>query len=156
MCYCNWSPFLSHTCMNAEMQLVPQLDKKCVHRSVRSDSLWPCGLQLTRLLCPRDSPGNNTGVGCHIILSTELKLSCLLCNHQKKIKKIMFYMIKTKEYRLKRRHLSFPPPWESQTPISALRAPDPFLLIGTPDFYLPTYLGIDSLTRNDNKSDICW
>ena len=35
--------------------------------SVVSDSLWPCGLQTTRLLCPWDSPGKNTGVGCHFL-----------------------------------------------------------------------------------------
>ena len=28
-------------------------------------SLWPHELQPTRLLCPWDSPGRNTGVGCH-------------------------------------------------------------------------------------------
>ena len=33
-------------------------------RSVLSDSLRPPGLQPTRLLCPWDSPGKNTGVGC--------------------------------------------------------------------------------------------
>ena len=33
-----------------------------------SDSLWPHGLQPTRLLCPWDSPGKNTGVGCHAFL----------------------------------------------------------------------------------------
>ena len=33
-----------------------------------SDSLQPCGLQPTRLLCPWDSPGKNTGVGCHAFL----------------------------------------------------------------------------------------
>ena len=27
--------------------------------------LWSCGPWLARLLCPRDSPGQNTGVGCH-------------------------------------------------------------------------------------------
>ena len=32
-----------------------------------SDSLWPHGLQPTRLLCPWDSPGKNTGVGCHAL-----------------------------------------------------------------------------------------
>ena len=36
--------------------------------SVVSNSLWPHGLQPTRLLCPRDSPGKNTGVGCHALL----------------------------------------------------------------------------------------
>ena len=30
--------------------------------------LWSCGLQPVRLLCPRDSPGKNTGVGCHSLL----------------------------------------------------------------------------------------
>ena len=33
-----------------------------------SNSVWPHGLQPTRLLCPRDSPGKNTGVGCHFLL----------------------------------------------------------------------------------------
>ena len=31
-------------------------------------SLWPHELQPTRLLCPWDSPGKNTGVGCHFLL----------------------------------------------------------------------------------------
>ena len=33
-----------------------------------SDSFPPHGLQPTRLLCPWDSPGKNTGVGCHFLL----------------------------------------------------------------------------------------
>ena len=33
-----------------------------------SDSVRPHGLQPTRLLCPWDSPGKNTGVGCHFLL----------------------------------------------------------------------------------------
>ena len=37
-------------------------------RSVVSDSLRPHRLQPTRLLCPWDSPGRNTGVGCHFLL----------------------------------------------------------------------------------------
>ena len=32
------------------------------------DSLQPFGLQPTRLLSPWDSPGQNTGVGCHTLL----------------------------------------------------------------------------------------
>ena len=36
--------------------------------SVASDSLWPCGPQPTRLLCPWDIPGKNAGVGCHFLL----------------------------------------------------------------------------------------
>ena len=33
-----------------------------------SDCLQPLGLSPTRLLCPRDFPGKNTGVGCHFLL----------------------------------------------------------------------------------------
>ena len=33
-----------------------------------SDSVQPYGLQPARLLCPWDSPGKNTGVGCHFLL----------------------------------------------------------------------------------------
>ena len=33
-----------------------------------SDSLRPHGLQPTRLLCPWNNPGQNTGVGCHSLL----------------------------------------------------------------------------------------
>ena len=35
---------------------------------VVSDSLQPYGLQPTRLLCPQDSAGKITGVGCHALL----------------------------------------------------------------------------------------
>ena len=31
-------------------------------------TLWPHGLRPTRLLCPWDSPGKKTGVGCHFLL----------------------------------------------------------------------------------------
>ena len=31
-------------------------------------TLWPHELYPTRLLCPRDFPGKNTGVGCHFLL----------------------------------------------------------------------------------------
>ena len=40
----------------------------CYIASVVSDSLGPCGLQPTRLLCPWGSPGKNTGMGCHALL----------------------------------------------------------------------------------------
>ena len=39
-----------------------------VGHSVMSDSLQHYGLQSARLLCPWDSPGKNTGVGCHAVL----------------------------------------------------------------------------------------
>ena len=53
--------------------------------SVMSNSLWPHRLQPTRLLCPWDFPGKNTGVGCHFLLrgtfptqGPNLRLLCLL------------------------------------------------------------------------------
>ena len=45
--------------------------KNCVEtfsHSVMSNSLWPHGLQPARLLCPRNFPGKNMGVGCHSLL----------------------------------------------------------------------------------------
>ena len=39
-----------------------------VTRSVVSNSFRLHGLQLTRLLCPQNSPGKNTGVGSHSLL----------------------------------------------------------------------------------------
>ena len=40
----------------------------CYVASVVSDSVRPHGQQPTKLLCPRDSPGKITGVGCHFLL----------------------------------------------------------------------------------------
>ena len=52
--------------------------------SVVSDSVGPHKRQPTRLLHPRDSPGKNTGVGCHFLLQCmkvkserEIAQSCL-------------------------------------------------------------------------------
>ena len=52
---------------------------------VMSDSSRHYGLEPTRLLCPWDSPGKNTGVGFHFLLQgifptngSNLYLSCLL------------------------------------------------------------------------------
>ena len=49
-----------------------------------SHSVQPHGLQPTRLLRPWDSPGKNTGVGCHFLLQcmkmeseSEVTQSCL-------------------------------------------------------------------------------
>ena len=39
----------------------------CCVASVVSDSVRPHGRQPTRLPRPRDSPGKNTGVGCHFL-----------------------------------------------------------------------------------------
>ena len=53
--------------------------------SVVSHSVCPPGLSPTRLLCPWDSPGRNTGVGCHALppgifltQGSNLHLLCLL------------------------------------------------------------------------------
>ena len=46
--------------------------------SVMSKSLRPHGLWPTRLLCPWDFPGKNTGVGCHFLyLNPEMELALL-------------------------------------------------------------------------------
>ena len=47
-------------------QLV-ESESKSVSHSVLSDSWRSHGLQPARLLCPRDSPGKNPGVGCHFL-----------------------------------------------------------------------------------------
>ena len=56
----------------------------CQVASVVSNSVQPHGLQPTRLPCPWDSPGKNTGVGCHFLLQcmkveseSEVTQSCL-------------------------------------------------------------------------------
>ena len=56
----------------------------CQVASIVSDSVQPHGLQPTRLLRPWDSPGKNTGVGCHFFLQcmkveseSEVTQSCL-------------------------------------------------------------------------------
>ena len=53
-----------------------------------SDSVWPHRQQPTRLPRPWDSPGKNTGVGCHFLLQcrkvkseSEVAQSCLLPLH---------------------------------------------------------------------------
>ena len=40
-------------------------------------TLRPHGLQPTRLLCPKDSPGKNTGAGCHFLVRAQE------CTHSK-------------------------------------------------------------------------
>ena len=45
-----------------------QLHCCCQVTSVVSDSMQPHRRQPTRLPCPWDSPGKNTGVGCHFLL----------------------------------------------------------------------------------------
>ena len=56
--------------------------------SVLPNSLQPHGLKLTRLFCPWDSPGKDTGAGCHFLLQgifltqgSNPGLLCLLHGH---------------------------------------------------------------------------
>ena len=46
-----------------------------------SDSVRPHRQKPTRLPCPRDSPGKNTGVGCHFLLQ------CVKVKSEKKVAK---------------------------------------------------------------------
>ena len=46
----------------------------CVGRSVVSNSLQPHGLYSTRFPCPCNSPGRNTGVGCHFLIQRTFEL----------------------------------------------------------------------------------
>ena len=45
-----------------------QGESESISHSFLSDSLRPHGLQPARLLCPWDSPGKNTGVGCYFLM----------------------------------------------------------------------------------------
>ena len=53
---------------NKNLFPLPLRSSSSVSHSVVSDSLRPHGLSPTRLLCPWDSPGKNTGMGCHSLL----------------------------------------------------------------------------------------
>ena len=52
---------------------LPIFNLLCVSCSGMSDSLRLHELQPYRLLCPWDSPGKNTGVGCHSLLTGSLQ-----------------------------------------------------------------------------------
>ena len=59
-----WLPLSDYKEKQSELPLLLLL----LSRSVVSDPQRPHGLQPTRLLRPWDSPGKNTGVGCHFPL----------------------------------------------------------------------------------------
>ena len=69
---------------NLTHRITVSCESERVSCSVVSDSLPPHGLQPTRLLCPRNSPGKGTGVGCYYLLqgifpTQGLNLSLLHC-----------------------------------------------------------------------------
>ena len=53
--------------LSSPLQAAPHMCV-CVSCSVLSDFLQPHGLKPTRLFCPWNSLGKNTGVGCHFLL----------------------------------------------------------------------------------------
>ena len=85
---CKWMhPACPHTHMYACVLFLflfsvkPKFSSVQFSHSIIYDSLWPHGWQPARLLCPRDYPGKNTGVGCHFLLQrifpTQRSNSCL-------------------------------------------------------------------------------
>ena len=64
------------TCINGSYY--NEKKKENVSPSAMSDPLQPHGLQPTRLLCPWDSPGKNSGMGSHSLLQ-ELNPGLLHC-----------------------------------------------------------------------------
>ena len=76
-----------------ESSLIPSAMCVCMLScSVMSDFLLPLGLQPTRLLCPWNSPGKNTGVDCHFLLQgifpTQGSNPCLLHLLQRQVDSI--------------------------------------------------------------------
>ena len=72
-----WAMDLNRYFSREAMKMTNKHMKRCstslalcavLSHSVVSDSLRPHGLQPCRLLCPWDSLGKNTGVGCHDLL----------------------------------------------------------------------------------------
>ena len=59
---------------------------RCLVAKLCLTLLQPHGLQLARLLCPRDFPGKNTGVDCHFLLQGNFPTPgvnpCLLLGRQ--------------------------------------------------------------------------
>ena len=71
-CPVRWTLALVGSCCPAYQETVmqdsPHTAMTPAAASVVSDCVWPHRQQPTRLLCPWDSPGENTGVGCHFLL----------------------------------------------------------------------------------------
>ena len=66
LCYLIWKP--QAPCGYWCLEMYSLKCCCCQVTSVVSDSVWPHRWQPTRLPCPWDSPGKNTGVGCHFLL----------------------------------------------------------------------------------------
>ena len=59
------TPALNDTSHQKDIHSYLSIQIQICSRSVASNSLQPHGQQPTRLLCPWNFPGKNTGVGCH-------------------------------------------------------------------------------------------
>ena len=57
------SPAQTPSCLRSLQLLLLLFSSQVVSNSLQPYGLWP-----TRLLCPWDSSGKNTGVGCHFLL----------------------------------------------------------------------------------------
>ena len=79
---CFWTSVFKRSFLRPSVNSKKIFMSVCYVASVVSDSLQPYGLQPSRLLCPWDSLGNNTGVGCHALLQglfpTQGSNPCLL------------------------------------------------------------------------------
>ena len=96
-----WDPWLQ--CVYLDKRLLrPQNTKKlcccCQVASVMSDSVRPHTRQPTRLPRPWDSPGKNTGVGCHFLLQ------CMKVKRNSKGPKITVRMRSWGKFRTKDRN----------------------------------------------------
>ena len=76
-------PRMDHSLIELDKAVVHVIMFIEAHLTVVSDSVRPHRWQPTRLCCPWDSPGKNTGVGCHFLLQcmkvksqSEVALSC--------------------------------------------------------------------------------
>ena len=63
-----WAAVYGVTQSQTPLKLLSSSSSSAKSLTVVFDSLQPHGLQPARLLCPWNSPGKNTGVGCHFFL----------------------------------------------------------------------------------------
>ena len=69
-----WTARRSNQSILKEINPEYSLEGLMLKLSVAQSCLTLCNLQPTRLLCPWDFPGKDTGVGCHFLLQGMMKL----------------------------------------------------------------------------------
>ena len=81
----SFTAFENHSLWYSTVKILLNESKMCVLCSVMSNSLPPRGLWPTRLHCPWDSLGKNTGVGFHALFQgifqsrNQTCVSCIFC-----------------------------------------------------------------------------